>query len=43
MKTLLQIAAVLSFLFSFVCGVWLLNAALPLESEAGAGATWTWD
>ena len=36
MKTLLPIAAVLSFLFPFVCGVWLLNAALPLKSEAGA-------
>jgi len=32
MKTLLQMAAVLSFLFPFVFGVWLLIAAL---SSAG--------
>ena len=36
MKALLRIAAALSFLFPFVCGAWLLNAALPLKNEAGA-------
>ena len=36
MKTLLQIAAVLSLQFSFIGGVWLLDAALPLKSEVGA-------
>jgi hypothetical protein len=33
MKTLLRIAAVLSFLFPFVCGVGLLIAALSSASE----------
>jgi uncharacterized membrane protein YgdD (TMEM256/DUF423 family) len=33
MKTLLRIAAVLSFLFPFVCGVGLLIAALCLRGE----------
>ncbi|MBI4327857.1 MAG: hypothetical protein HY674_21715 [Chloroflexi bacterium] len=33
MKTLLRIVAVLSFLFPFVFGVWLLIAALSSKTE----------
>jgi len=33
MKTLIRIAAVLSFLFPFVFGVWLLIAALSSKTE----------
>ena len=33
MKTLLRIAAVLSFLFPFVCGVWLLIPALSSKAS----------
>jgi hypothetical protein len=33
MKTFLRIAAVLSFLFPFVCGVWLLITALSSEAS----------
>jgi hypothetical protein len=33
MKTLLRIAAVLTFLFPFVCGVWLLYAGLSAQTK----------
>ena len=36
MKTLLRIAAVLSFLVPFVCGVWLLEAGAFIRIAIGS-------